>query len=96
MLMPAHHAGASHGVFGFLDLAAALVDDRQLGERERIVRFQFRHLAGVIQRRVNLAESLQHDGERRMREHVLRIGLEILPQFCHGLFELPGVLSPSA
>jgi hypothetical protein len=59
-----HGLVTSECVFRFGDAAAALANDRKLGERERVVRFQFDDLFRVSDRFVELAELLHHHCER--------------------------------
>ncbi len=66
----AHRAIASESIFGFGDASAALADDGELGERERVVGFEFNDPLGVSDRLVKLPEFVHDHRQCRMRQRV--------------------------
>jgi hypothetical protein len=84
-----HGLVTSECVFRFGDAAAALANDRKLGERERVVRFQFDDLFRVSDRFVELAELLHHHGEGGVREGVGRCLGDDRQQLRRGFVEIP-------
>jgi len=66
-----NHAGPGHGVFGLEDLAAALVDDGQLRERECVVRFQLGHFFGVMNGIIEVTVFVQADSQCHVALYVL-------------------------
>ncbi|MDB5345439.1 MAG: hypothetical protein JWP89_3816 [Schlesneria sp.] len=84
-----HRLVAGECVFGFGDAAAALADHGELGERERVVWFQFHDLLRVSDRFVELAELLHHHGQGGMRQGVGRNLGHNRQQLRRGFVEVP-------
>jgi|GEM_PF-615656 len=70
-----NHAGAGHGIFGFEDLAAPLIDHGQLRERECIVRFDLGDFFGVMNCVIELAVFVEADSQCHVTLDVLRMFL---------------------
>lgn len=86
--MPADHLGTGHGVFGIGDEAATLADDRELREREGVVRLDFRDALGVFDGFFLASEPVQVDGQGGMGDGMVWIQIESLEPFGHGGFEI--------
>lgn len=92
MTMATDHVGAGHGFFGFGDEAAALADDRELGEGEGVVGFYFGDAFSVLDGVFLASESLQMDGEGGVRDGMVGVEFESLEPFRDGGFEIAGFL----
>jgi len=88
----ADHVGAGHGFFGFGDEAAALADDRELGEGEGVVGFDFGDAFGVLDGLFLATESMQMDGQGGVRYGVVGVEFDSLEPLGNGGLKIAGFL----
>ncbi len=92
-LLDAHllHPGLGHGGLGFGDPSAALEDDGEGGEAERVFGFEFGDPEGALDGLVGQAEVGAESGEEPVREGVVRVDLDGFPEFGDGCVLVSGV-----
>ena len=77
-----------HGFFRFRNPATSHADHRELGERERVFRLQFRYPNRVADRIIQSAKLLKVHSQRHVRQNVVRIDGQDLFEFANRLFHI--------